>query len=406
MNHEIPDTEQLKKPLMIKRPRPEKHALIEEFFVVQVQLYIQTAVAVMIVYEYLITLPSEIFLYWPSLRKATGAVSLFMINRYLSLGYYVYDLWFTFNTPTTKIVSTALPVCIRNFAHDFKPQEALVTAYFQAILSICIYLPWAAFAGLRIYAISRNLIVSILIFLLSAAPFAINMAFNIPTLFAEQLGPDYWATGASSILTALPCRLGIVSRGALIVADVLTVAATWYNLWHTRSLIAREEREAQTLSSILLRDGTIYFITLVLLNSLHLALTLASVGTSLAGRASFINSFTEPITTVLISRFLLNLQAANKRIVGETSTATSDGRAAAAPAGTLVFQRVVGSMGASLDFGIGTAGGGGGDFDFEFGLESESEGHELHSVGRGEHKDGGGGYGGGDVERAEEASKV
>ncbi|RDX53735.1 hypothetical protein OH76DRAFT_1479520 [Lentinus brumalis] len=98
----------------------------------------------------------------------------------------------------------------------------------------------------------------------------------------------------------------IISRVPLIVADILLIYITWTKLGsrvHTRL----------SLSDILLRDGIKYFVVLFILNVLHLVLSVTAVAGDLEG--SYVTEFTAPITAILISRFLLELQEANQMAV-------------------------------------------------------------------------------------------
>ncbi|RPD72743.1 hypothetical protein L226DRAFT_145648 [Lentinus tigrinus ALCF2SS1-7] len=66
----------------------------------------------------------------------------------------------------------------------------------------------------------------------------------------------------------------------------------------------------RSLPSILLWNGTLYFIVLTILSILQLSFTLSSILTS--GGESFVILFTEPLTTILICRFLLDLHEAGQ----------------------------------------------------------------------------------------------
>ncbi|KAH9929582.1 uncharacterized protein BXZ73DRAFT_102110 [Epithele typhae] len=96
-----------------------------------------------------------------------------------------------------------------------------------------------------------------------------------------------------------------------------------------------------TLAEVLLRDGTVYFIALMLFNLLHLLLTLYSKGSSPLKSVSYVTGFTDPVTAILITRFLFHLQAAAQ---GTTRSKTGSHIFT-----SIAFERVAGSLGASLD---------------------------------------------------------
>ncbi|KAI0698294.1 hypothetical protein C8T65DRAFT_832232 [Cerioporus squamosus] len=106
----------------------------------------------------------------------------------------------------------------------------------------------------------------------------------------------------------------IISRVPLIVADILLIYITWRASSIQGALADLRRSKRLTLSDVLFRDGTIYFIVLFILNVLHLVLTVTALADVVEG-ASFVPGFIAPLTAILISRFLLDLQEANQTVV-------------------------------------------------------------------------------------------
>ena len=50
---------------------------------------------VLVIYEYLVTLSDEVSLFWSN-QKVTRAAVLFFANRYLTLGYFVFNVFYSF----------------------------------------------------------------------------------------------------------------------------------------------------------------------------------------------------------------------------------------------------------------------------------------------------------------------
>ncbi|TBU60084.1 hypothetical protein BD310DRAFT_876186 [Dichomitus squalens] len=92
-------------------------------------------------------------------------------------------------------------------------------------------------------------------------------------------------------------------------------------------------------------DGTVYFLILAVLNSLHLAFTLLSVNTDALQPVSVMTVFTPPISAILVSRFLLHLQSASLRAIGSVPSSQISSLHVDR---SLVLERVVGSIGASI----------------------------------------------------------
>ncbi|RPD73352.1 hypothetical protein L226DRAFT_561383 [Lentinus tigrinus ALCF2SS1-7] len=93
----------------------------------------------------------------------------------------------------------------------------------------------------------------------------------------------------------------------------LLIYITWTNLSSRDVLRGLRQSKRLPLSDILLRDGTIYFLVMFILNVLHLTFSATALVSGIKG--SYITVFTSPITAILVSRFLLELQEAGQRIV-------------------------------------------------------------------------------------------
>ncbi|KAH9929077.1 uncharacterized protein BXZ73DRAFT_102231 [Epithele typhae] len=280
-------------------------SIIAQILTGQAHLYSQVAVAVLVVYEYATTLSMEVQLYW-EFKHPTSAMALFLANRYLSLGYFVFLGVVTFCNPQTE----------------------------QYTFVLALYIVWACFSGLRVLAVSRSRVKAALTCLVAAIPVVVN-AYDISFLAGAFVPGVGWESTLNESETA-------IQRGALIAADSAVVCATWYTLWHSRKNAAALNTNVPTLSHILLRDGTVYFISLALLNALHLIFTLIPL--TQTGGTSLIVVFSDPLTAILVSRFLLNLQAANRGLSGIGSTVQGS------QLGSVVFERVVECMGGLVEF--------------------------------------------------------
>ncbi|KAI0682014.1 hypothetical protein C8Q76DRAFT_325861 [Earliella scabrosa] len=156
-------------------------------------------------------------------------------------------------------------------------------------------------------------------------------------------------------VSELPHRdwvLVIASRSSLILSDMLLIYITWTALYKRSKVLP----ERHSLSYILLRDGSAYFMCLLTLNTLQLVFTIVSVATIPVEATSYITAFIDPVTALLMSRFMLDLQAVDQRSRAlhsartHTSFADETPHPSAGRAGndSLVFHRVVGSIGSCL----------------------------------------------------------
>ncbi|TFK86660.1 hypothetical protein K466DRAFT_663593 [Polyporus arcularius HHB13444] len=261
--------------------------------------FVYLASTSLILYDYLSTFDSEVDLFW--FRKITGATALFFAARYTTLLYVLLSL---VNFSISREISDEyFPSC-----------DMLLKAY--VVVQTCQYIPWAAFAGMRAYALSKRWTIFLVILVLSLSPFAVNF------VYFRSL--------------AIP----VLARSGLIIADLGLVLVTWRSVAFgpLRTVFGR-----QSFTSIMLWNGIIYAMVLLVLNIFVLSFSLASIfGTE---GASYLIDFSEPLTYILITRFLLQLQQANKHNV---KLASDHPLHLSLGDNSPSFARVLGSIGATI----------------------------------------------------------
>ncbi|KAI0660893.1 hypothetical protein C8Q70DRAFT_1099302 [Cubamyces menziesii] len=240
----------------------------------------------LICYEYLITLDREVALIWG--RKFTGATVLFVLNRYLAL--FKYPIY----------IADLIPI-----SDKVRVQLCNITNILGKVLEILPYAVWTSFSTLRIYAICQQ---SWKIALLVALPASVPLATNI-YLYSQTFAANYPQPIGCVWLNTVPHHIYsstvlIFTRSSVITADVLVLLITWWKTYDIRRLAAQTDVKV-SLTSLIVRDGTIYFLVLLYMNTIHIVL-------SLTGRFTFTITFEEPLTTILVSRFLLNLREVNE----------------------------------------------------------------------------------------------
>ncbi|KAI0328696.1 hypothetical protein GY45DRAFT_1435990 [Cubamyces sp. BRFM 1775] len=129
-----------------------------------------------------------------------------------------------------------------------------------------------------------------------------------------------------------------LARVPMIIADVFTIVITWRTQYPTYSL-GKNLSASFILTTVLIRDGTIYFVVLTVFNALLLAFDYQQVFAYGAINLSYLVNFVEPITSILISDFLTNLR--------EAADDLDPGSESLASVSTLEF-RIIGSIGVSL----------------------------------------------------------
>ncbi|KAH9907695.1 uncharacterized protein B0H18DRAFT_1076939 [Fomitopsis serialis] len=210
-------------------------------------------------------------------------------------------------------------------------------------IAICaLYLAWGAASALRVYAINGlRLPLPSIIMSLSLVPVAINI-YNATSLVRMSLPPTDECVYFSNTPVNTQETLEIVTRASSTVADALVLFATWRINGGTKKL-ARQMNINISLTSLLLRDGTIYFCTLLVANIIVLTSYIQSISFS---DDSEVAVLVLVLTTILLSRLFLNLREV--ALGSETmSLETQDTERS-----DLRFSRYIGPLGNSLDDGL------------------------------------------------------
>ncbi|KAH9889400.1 hypothetical protein C8Q73DRAFT_707436 [Cubamyces lactineus] len=298
--------------------------------------YYTFAAFALLSFEYVITLDREVRLVWG--RKVTGATVLFVLNRYWLFLEYI-----------TQVVTT-FPI---------SEKSCNVVGYMAIVGNAGPPFVWAAFSALRGYALSgRRFWVALAILLFYVPHITLTCIYYtrlVPALapppfnclLASHIAEDTWIQWVLSILTALITALKycysftIASRTCLIVGDLIVLAVTWQSTFNI-ARAARMARMRVSLTYSLLTDGTLYFVCLLILNVVNIVVNVVD-------NTSAVSAFQDPITSILVSRFLLNLRDVHD--AGDTRPSFVQSRSEGAThAATVQFAEFVRPMGAELAF--------------------------------------------------------
>ncbi|TBU57627.1 hypothetical protein BD310DRAFT_929077 [Dichomitus squalens] len=279
----------------------------------------------LLAYDYILTFKSEVTLFWAG-GRLSGATILFLLNRYITLAVQIFN------------------------ASPFPSAFSVFVAW--SVLSALQYLPWAAFSALRSYALCPNPYrwpVSATIFALSSVPIVTDMWVNLYRLSIvddPQQGIIYTNSISASTGLKRDTTVEVLTRSSLIASDLAVLCVTWIRTFETAKLSLRSLGK-KTFASILLLDGGL---VLLMLSVLHMVFTLTGVAedaTSLL--TSVIAVIEEPLTAILTTRFLIDLQKAQRKLAG-SSRSVSLGELAFQAQTSKNTSRFIGSLGAQLPF--------------------------------------------------------
>ncbi|TFK85390.1 hypothetical protein K466DRAFT_494817 [Polyporus arcularius HHB13444] len=255
--------------------------------------------AVLLSYEYLITLSAEVQLFWK--LPITGSSVIFVLNRYLPL----------------------LVIC------------CIATVWSKSIFEYFQYFPWAAFSALRVYALGdQNWWITSIVFLLSTLP---AICHYIRTHWLHvYLNPAYGCSYVYAIPDGPSMEYVSMNYAGPVLSDLIVLAITWRATYRSRRSVDNLGRSL-TLSQVIFRDG----------ESLSETAETADCNGSQQGLFTSLSAEEFGLTherycsatAILVSRFLIDLQrCSTDRTYGSTATTV----------GTLNFDRVLGSISSSL----------------------------------------------------------
>ncbi|KAI0746456.1 hypothetical protein C8Q80DRAFT_772126 [Daedaleopsis nitida] len=157
---------------------------------------------------------------------------------------------------------------------------------------------------------------------------------------------------ASKITSFVVC-----ARVPVTIADILLVTITWRKLGGTLKNLSHPFVK-HGFSDILLQDGTLYFVTIFILNSLHLIFSATSIFTDGGDiGVSELTRFTDPLTVILVYRFILDLQEANERNVkiGSDNPELQTSSRMSSQSSLSFVDRTLGSLGSTITPGARAA---------------------------------------------------
>lgn len=274
-----------------------------------------TASTALVFYNWFICLDQQIEFIWT--RKLAGPALLFYL-----------------------IQSTQLSICANAVFSLFGPQSVTicrVTSIIDMSLTVIYFLIVAVFSSLRVWAISgKQWVPPSIAFFFGLVPGGIELYSSMVQQMdgiSSLPAPYGGCSWKEPISAGTNIALAVCARSSAIMLDMIILFITWRHTYRS-SKFAWEAGAPSKLYDLLLTDGTLYFIAMLAINIAQL-----SVNLPLIKSPSFYN-YVCPITiamsSVLISRFILNLRSITSKEPNETVTFQS------------VIEFAVGNMGEDL----------------------------------------------------------
>jgi len=262
--------------------------LITAFIQGQFDNWLGIAAIALYIYDFILTLPLEISEIWSS--RFSGATLAYLLNRYGLLGYVIFH----------AIASYAPISDVSTCSGLTRASSVLIALGDCGLISIF---------TLRTYAIYyKNWMILPVLVLQGLARISLDFAKDQSQISYTIVPPPFSLLGPCSMSpTFLGARLDTAASVLVLAFDtiviILTVARTCHGVWQSRKAGVRS-----TLSSIILRDGILYYISIEVLVVANIIVDLIPLNTaSSIYLQTIISNFQIVLAATLTNRLVLNL---------------------------------------------------------------------------------------------------
>ncbi|KAI0075190.1 hypothetical protein K474DRAFT_1676582 [Panus rudis PR-1116 ss-1] len=277
------------------------HSFRDTFYSPRQRVHVVTPFgSAVVVYDVLLTCSREFSCIWS--RQWSLITLLYAVNRYGAV------LELSLRTITTWTLGSSALSC----------RSLMIT---MLVVDVLISIAFSAFACLRVWAISsRRWMPCLVVFLLSAFCPAANI-YNYGSI-VFTMGDK----GCSVVTTVTypyphhPAIAGpIIVRATVVATDLVLIIVTWYNTSTLRRNIGGLS-QGKGVATILFRNGIIQFLVLTLMNVISMILDIWAIGNPdfVQDHATYFIYVAEAVSTIVLSRFILDLRTAYSDETHET----------------------------------------------------------------------------------------
>jgi len=253
---------------------------------IQVENYCIVASSALLFVDAAITLRIEVQRIWK--RKLSGATLVYFLTRYVAIAERITLLVSLFYQAPFNEDKKCAPV--------LRTDDTLTDLNYAAI---------GAFTALRLFGIyGLAWMPMIFIALLWIARLTIAVYLQV-TYIPTSFGPPLWGCGA--VFTPSPdtvYRLDTTANVLMLASDVVLVVLTWIKTFEIRKSSSRFGFKTP-LATLLLRDGTVYFLVILVIQIFAIVSSQIGSGFILFDVWTY---FAQVLTVISLYRFMLNLR--------------------------------------------------------------------------------------------------
>ncbi|KAI0344491.1 hypothetical protein BDW22DRAFT_1427190 [Trametopsis cervina] len=254
--------------------------------------YVAFATAAWFFYEYVITMEQEIKFIWK--WRWTGMTALFMVNRYTAL-----------------ITAAIYAIPLINYQRSVREccevgiDVLVVTAMLQ-------FLVVAAFSAVRVWLMSeKNKWFTSIVFLLNSLPLVVNICLDVTEKIVYIPGITCTTDFIQSpqLLTSFSNSLEFATRASVILADIIVVVCTSRYTYKEWREVGTKRGTDTSLWGLLLRDGSIYFVAMVIVNVVYIVESTVPFFAIHVPALAIVQN----LPPILTARMILNLREAHDK---------------------------------------------------------------------------------------------
>ncbi|KAM5545062.1 hypothetical protein V8D89_001173 [Ganoderma adspersum] len=262
------------------------HVGAQEVSVLYLSAYCGNAAAALVVYDWLLCLSQEVKFMWNGHSKVTASLLVYAFSRY------------SIFTQVVLSIATNFPMSDTSCA---------AIAWTQTVSQVLGTIAFSAFSALRAYALSnRNVWSAATVVILMLPPMVLAILhcfYQVPANLPSPLNCS--ASNSLSSTAAISVAVGV--RGSQLAAELLVIGITWWYSYQSYRL-RKGLNIGNTVSSLLLYNGSLYFLFLASLYIVDIVLHIIPGAANFANYDGLLTTFYDPITSILVCRFMLSLR--------------------------------------------------------------------------------------------------
>ncbi|KAF9064640.1 hypothetical protein BDP27DRAFT_1450649 [Rhodocollybia butyracea] len=307
---------------------------------IQTGSYVTLSSFVLLSYDFLLTLPTELRLIWS--RQLTGSSMIFILNRYIGL----LSLLFLLVSANISLPGQTLTYTSCRDLGLVARIAASANGATMKLLSI-----------LRVYALfgqRRSLLILLCPFIIvdiigAILLWSVAIINTTQGTYLEPFAPCLFLSANNFEAEMFIIIFPFLQLTFDSIIFILTLVQTAGHIMQSR------KSHIHSIAEVVLSDGSLYFFIIFIITSIDSAFVFASIvpgplSDTLGAVADSSVSFLNALTNILINRLVLNLRAFSSRTVQHSGQAPVS--PTAPPLGALDFaeNRFLGNIGAPLDY--------------------------------------------------------